>query len=106
MVDFFWREKGGTPEKDSFFFLNLQSLRFHHDLMKVELDRLKNALALIALCETWLTDKDPTGLYSIDGYETIITNYMVGKKGGVFLALIQMVQRLFQKSLIMILNIL
>ena len=84
MVDFFWREKGGTLEKDSLFFLNLQSLRCHHDLMKVELDRLKNAPALIALCETWLTDKDPTGLYSIDGYQTIITNYMVGKKGGFF----------------------
>ena len=82
MVDFLGREKGGKLEKVYLFFLNIQSLRCHHDLLKVELDRLKNAPALINLCETWLTDNDPIGLYSIDGYQTIITKSRVGKKGG------------------------
>ena len=77
-----YREKGGILEKDYLFFLNIQSLRCHHDLLKVELDRLKNAPALIALCETWLTDNDLIGLYSIDGYQTIIPKNRVGKKGG------------------------
>ena len=80
MVDFLGREKGGILEKDFLFFPNKQSLRCHHDLLKVELDRLKNAPALIALCETWLTDNDPIGLYSIDDYQTIITKNRVGKK--------------------------
>ena len=76
------REKGGILEKDYLFFLNIQSLRYHHYLLKVELDRLRNAPALIAFCETWLTDNDPIGLYSIDVYQTIITKNRVGKKGG------------------------
>ena len=50
----------------------------------MELDRLKNAPALIAICETWLIDNDPIGFYSIDGYQTIITKDRVGKKGGGF----------------------
>ena len=78
MVDLSWRVKSGILEKDYLFFLNIQSLRFHLDLLKVELGRLKNAHALIALCETWLTDNDPIGLYSIDGYQTIITKNKVG----------------------------
>ena len=82
MVDFLGREKGGILEKDYLFFLNIQSLRCHHDILKVELDRLKNAPALIALCETWLTDNEPIGLNSINGYQTIITKNRVGKKGG------------------------
>ena len=82
MVDFLGREKGGILEKDYFFFLNIQSFRCHHDLLKMELDRLKNSPALIALCETWLTDKDPIGLYSIDRYQTIITKTCLVKREG------------------------
>ena len=37
---------------------------------------------MIALCEAWLTDNDPIGLHSINGYQTIITKNRVGKKGG------------------------
>ena len=84
MVDFLGREKGGLLEKDYLFFLNIQSLRCHHDLLKVELDRLKNAPALIAICATWLTDNDPIGIYSIDGYQTFITKDRVDKKTGGF----------------------
>ena len=82
MVDLLGREKGGTLKKNYLLFLDIQSLRCHHDLLKVELDRLKNAPVLIALCETWLTDNDTTGLYSISGYQTNITKNSVGKKGG------------------------
>ena len=86
MVDLLGREKGGTLKKNYLLFLDIQSLRCHHDLLKVELDRLKNAPVLIALCETWLTDNDTTGLYSIGGYQTNITKNSFGKKGGVLLA--------------------
>ena len=40
IVDFLWRDKGGIRKKDYIFFLNIKSLRCHHDLLKVELDRL------------------------------------------------------------------
>ena len=74
------REKSGTLEKNYLFFLNKQPLIRHHDLLKRELDKIKNAPALIVLCKTWLTENDPTGLYSINGYQTILTKNSVGKK--------------------------
>ena len=94
MVDFLGREKGGTLEKFYLFFLNIQSLRCHHDL----LDRQQNAPALIALCETCLTDNDPTGFNSIYGYQTIITKNRVGKKGRCFACFVENGLTAFPKS--------
>ena len=98
MVDFLGRGIGGILEKDYLFFLNMQSVRCHRDLLKVKLDRLKNAPALIALCETWLTDNDPIGLFSIDGYQTIIAKSRVGKKGGGFVCFVKNSLTAFSKS--------
>ena len=87
------REKGGTLEKDYLFFLNKQSLRRHHDLLKMELDKLK-----IVFCKTWLTENDPSGLYSIDGYQTTLTKNRVGKKRGGIACFVNFGLKAFSKS--------
>ena len=51
------------------FFLNVQSLRSHHDQMKVLFASLNRQPLVIALCETCLSDNDPLDLYYLDGYQ-------------------------------------
>ena len=50
-------------------FLNIQSLRNHHDQLKVLIASLKWQPCVVALCETWLSDNDPLELYNLDGYK-------------------------------------
>ena len=45
------------------FFLNVQSLRSHHDQLKLLIESFQTKPALVALCETWLSDNDPIDIY-------------------------------------------
>ena len=62
-------------------FLNIQSLRNHHDELKVLVASLKWQPYVVALCKTWLSDSDPLELYNLDGYQKDIL--LTGKKVGV-----------------------
>ena len=64
----------------------------------MELDKLKNAPALIVFCKTWLTENDPSGLYSIDGYQTTLTKNRVGKKRGGIACFVNFGLTAFSKS--------
>ena len=46
-------------------FLNIRSLRLHHDQLCVLVDSLKQKPLVIALYETWLTDNDFLDFFSV-----------------------------------------
>ena len=50
-------------------FLNIQSLRNHHDQLKFLVASLKWQPSVVALCDTWLSDNDPLELFNLDGYQ-------------------------------------
>ena len=78
------KEKGGKLEKDYLFFLNKKSLRRHHDLLKMELDELKNAPVLIVLCKTWLTENDPSGFTALMAIrQPLPKTGLVKREGGI-----------------------
>ena len=60
---------GGIKQTLTLFYLNIRSLRCHHNELKVFLSTLTNKPAIIALCETWLTDNDTLELYTLKGYQ-------------------------------------
>ena len=67
------------------FFLNVQSLRSHHDQLKVLVASLNRPPLVIALCETWLSDNDPLDLYHLDGYQKgIFVNRQNSRGSGFF----------------------
>ena len=69
--------------KDAFvLFLIIRSLRCRHDQLNAFIEGFSTKLLLIALCETWLTDNDPTSLYKINGFSNIVTHNRSGQKGG------------------------
>ena len=72
----------GDIEKQSILFLNIRSLRNHHDQLCCLIEKFKTKPIAIGLCETWLTDNDPIDSYIIDGYLTLITENRETKKGG------------------------
>ena len=60
--------------KDAFLlFLNIRSLRCHHDQLSAFIEGFSTKPLVTALCETWLTDNDPTSLYKINGFSNIVT---------------------------------
>ena len=61
-------------------FINVQSLRSHHDQLCCQLETLKTKPAVIAVCETWLTDNDPIDMYFITGYQPLIVKNRNDKK--------------------------
>ena len=63
-------------------FINVQSLRSHHDQLCCQLETLKTKPAVIAVCETWLTDNDPIDMYFITGYQPLIVKNRNDKNGG------------------------
>ena len=64
-------------------FLNIQSLRNHHDQLKILVASLKWQPYVVALCETWLSDNDPLELYNLDGYqEGVFVNRQKSRGGG------------------------
>ena len=68
--------------KDAFLlFLNIRSLRCHHDQLNAFIEGFSTKPLVIALCETWLTDNDPTSLYKIIGFSNIVTHNRSGQKG-------------------------
>ena len=67
--------------KDAFLvFLNIRSLRCHHDQLNAFFEGFSTKPLVIALCETWLTDNDPTSLYKINGFSNIATHNRGGQK--------------------------
>ena len=65
------------------FILNVQSLRSHHDQLRVFVQNLQQIPVLVALCETWLSDNDPTDVYQINQFESLITQNRNQRGGGV-----------------------
>ena len=47
-----------------------------------ELNELEYKPIAICLCETWLTDNDPLGLYQIEGYQPVEVKNRPDKRGG------------------------
>ena len=71
--------EANTGETESVFFLNIRSLRLHHDQLFVLVDSLKKKYLLIALCETWLTENDCLEMFS---WMVIRKEFLqIGKKG-------------------------
>ena len=64
------------------FFLNVQSIRAHHDQLSVLIESFDNKPALIGLTETWLSDNDPIGIYNLEGYDNIVCANRVNARGG------------------------
>ena len=64
------------------FFLNVQSIRAHHDQLSVLIESFDNKPALIGLTETWLSDNDPIGNYNLEGYDNIVCANRVNARGG------------------------
>ena len=69
-------------DRDKNFFMNIRSLRTHHDQLKYELNKLEYKPIAVCLCETWLTDNDPLGLYQIEGYQPVEVKNRPNKRGG------------------------
>ena len=63
-------------------FINVHSLRSHHDQLCCQLETLKTNSAVIAVCETWLIDNDPIDMYFITGYQPLIVKNRNDKRGG------------------------
>ena len=72
----------GDNEKQSILFLNIRSLRNHHDQLCCLIEKIKTKPIAIGFCETWLTDNDPIDSNKIDGYLPLITENRETKKGG------------------------
>ena len=72
----------GVLNSSFLFFLNIRSLRCHYDELKIIIDDFEVKPPIIALCETWLTDNDPLSIYSVEGYQPIITTNRKGTRGG------------------------
>ena len=72
----------GDIEKQSILFLNIRSLRNHHDQLCCLIKKFKTKPIAMGLCESWLTDNDPIDSYKIDGYLPLITENRETKKGG------------------------
>ena len=54
----------------------------HYDELKSLIVDFEVKPPIIALCETWLTDNDPLSIYSVEGYQPIITTNRKGTRGG------------------------
>ena len=69
---------------ESFFkyFLNIRSLRSHHDQLVIDINQLQQKPLIIALCETWLCDNDYLNLYHLDGYHPLISTHRKYQRGG------------------------
>ena len=73
----------GKMVKENVFFMNVRSLRSHYDQLSILVASLIKVPMILALYETWLTDNDPTILYSFDGFSKIENvNRKKNKKGG------------------------
>ena len=64
------------------FFLNIRSLRCHHEHLQNLLLDTGEKPAIIALAETWLTERDPLAIYKLEGYAPIITKNRKTRGGG------------------------
>ena len=64
------------------FFLNVQSIRAHHDQFSVLIESFDNKPALIGLNETWLSVNDPIGIYNLERYDKIVCANRVNARGG------------------------
>ena len=51
--------------------LNVQSLRCHHDGLLIELENFPKKPRIIALLETWLTEKDSINELTLPGYHPL-----------------------------------
>ena len=60
----------------------MRSLRCYHSQLITTFDDYGVKPVLICLCETWLTDKDPTDLYWLDDYTDIETSNRQNKLCG------------------------
>ena len=63
-------------------FLNIRSLRCHHDQLKAFIEGFSSKPLIIALYVTWLTDNDPTSPCKINGFSNIVNHNRSGQKGG------------------------
>ena len=71
------------------FFLNVQSIKAHHDQLSVLNESFDNKPALIGLTEKWLSDNDPIGIYNLEGYDNTVCANRVNAIGGRVAAFIE-----------------
>ena len=71
-----------TFKTSDIFYMNIRSLRCHHDQLFTTFDDFEVKPVLICLCETWLTENDPIDLYWLDDYSEIETSNRLNKLGG------------------------
>ena len=71
-----------TFKTSDIFYMNIRSLRCHHDQLITTFDDFEVKPVLICLCETWLTENDPIDLYWLDDYSEIETSNRLNKLGG------------------------
>ena len=80
---YFWFKRDLLGNDGDILFLNIQSLRNHHDELKFLVASLKWQPYVVALCKTWLSDNDPLELYNLDGYQKdIFVNRQKSRGGG------------------------
>ena len=63
-------------------FLNIQSIRSHHDQLAAFLASFENQPIALCLCETWLSDTDCLSLYKLPNYRPIISRTRKSQRGG------------------------
>ena len=71
-----------SAEYSSIIFLNIRSLRCNHDQLEVFTNSLKTRPIAIALCETWLSEKDPLSIYKLNGFQPLIVKNRQSRGGG------------------------
>ena len=72
----------GSYTKTDIFYMNIRSLRCHHDQLVTLFDDFEVKPLLVCLCETWLTNNDPNELYWLDDYCEIEVKNRESKLGG------------------------
>ena len=71
-----------SAENSSIIFLNIRSLRCNHDQLEVFTNSLKTRPIAIALCETWLSEKDPLSIYKLNAFQPLIVKNRQSRGGG------------------------
>ena len=61
--------EANTGGVENVLFLDIRSLRIHHDQLCVLVDSLKRKPLVIAFCEIWLNENDCLEMFQLDGYQ-------------------------------------
>ena len=63
-------------------FLNIQSIRSHHDQLAAFVESFENQTVALCLCETWLSDTDCLSVFKLTNYMPIISRTRNSQRGG------------------------